>query len=554
MKKKLVSFMLCLVFVLSTLGACSKSNENTGRDTSATSAPKDDGVTATTTSADDWTWPLSEKKELNIWIVWQNDYLENPSELKAVQKMEELTNVHVNWTVVNGTEAAEKFSLMISSGEYPDIIRGAEAYYNGGLVKMVNDGVAIDLTDLVEKNMPNYTEFRNSNEKLKKDTVTDDGKTVAIYTIASNTGDVSGERIWGGLGIRQDWLEETGLAAPVTIDDWHKVLKAIKANHPECEAPLMLGATGVDSYGSFISAFGVLKDFYNDNGTVKFGPAEDGYKQYVDTLRQWYSEGLIDPNFISNDSSFLASADYFGTGKATAGPIFWGFTADTWKNMGYNSDEKFWISAVPYPVLNAGDTPEAGFATSELVKETTVITSSCKDVELAMRFLDFNFTKEAMMLNSLGIEGESYVDNGDGTYSLSDSLKASITDGTYPTAAAAVYTYSLGTASFGLYNWGMFDAIYEGNPATDAYDVWNTAKFDLMIPPCMTMTDEESQEYASLYTNIQTLVQENTVGFIMGKMSMDEYDSFVEQLHTYGIDRCIELKQAALDRYNARGN
>lgn len=554
MKKKLVSLMLCLVLVLSTLGACSKPAKDTGGDSSITSAPTDNSAAVTTTVEDEWTWPLSEKKELNIWIAWQNDYLENPSELKAVQKMEELTNVHVNWTVVNGTEAAEKFSLMISSGEYPDIIRGAEAYYSGGLVKMVNDGVSIDLTDSVEKYMPNYTALRNSSEKLKKDTVTDDGKTVAIYTIASKTGEVSGERIWGGLGIRQDWLDETGLAMPETIDDWHNVLTAIKANHPECEAPLMIGSTGVDAFGSFISAFGVLKEFCNVNGTVKYGPAEDGYKQYVSTLRQWYSEGLIDPNFMSNDASFLASADIFGTGKATAGNTLWGFTADTWKKMGYNTDENFWISAAPYPVMNDGDTPEAGFATSELVKETTVITSSCKDVELAMRFLDFNFTKEAMMINGLGIEGETYKDNGDGTYSLTDSLLASVTDGTYPTTAAAIFSNTLGTSSFGLYDWGMFNAIYEGNRATEAYDVWNTAKFDLMLPPCMTMTDEESQEYASLYTNVQTLVQENTVAFILGKTSMDEYDSFVEQLHTFGMDRCIELKQAALDRYNARSN
>jgi putative aldouronate transport system substrate-binding protein len=70
----------------------------------------------------------------------------------------------------------------------------------------------------------------------------------------------------------------------------------------------------------------------------------------------------------------------------------------------------------------------------------------------------------------------------------------------------------------------------------------------------MTMTDEESQEYASVYANILTLVQENTVKFINGTKSMDEYDSFIDELSKYGIDRCIELKQAALDRYLKRGN
>ena len=86
----------------------------------------------------------------------------------------------------------------------------------------------------------------------------------------------------------------------------------------------------------------------------------------------------------------------------------------------------------------------------------------------------------------------------------------------------------------------------------------------------MTMTDEENSESVfsfiikpisdffsssddvTLYTDIETLTHENTVKFITGEQSLDDYDAFVEQLHTYNIDRCIELKQAALDRYNAR--
>ena len=99
----------------------------------------------------------------------------------------------------------------------------------------------------------------------------------------------------------------------------------------------------------------------------------------------------------------------------------------------------------------------------------------------------------------------------------------------------------------------MFDPIYEGNPALDAYDEFDKSKFDLMMPSAMTMTDEENTEFASLYTDIQTLANENTVKFKKKKKSLDEWDSYVEQLKQYGVERCIELKQAAFDRYNARG-
>ena len=33
---------------------------------------------------------------------------------------------------------------------------------------------------------------------------------------------------------------------------------------------------------------------------------------------------------------------------------------------------------------------------------------------------------------------------------------------------------------------------------------------------------------------------------------MEEYDAFVQELYSYGIEECIGYKQAALERYNAR--
>ena len=160
---------------------------------------------------------------------------------------------------------------------------------------------------------------------------------------------------------------------------------------------------------------------------------------------------------------------------------------------------------------------------------------------------------ECMFLDSLGIENESYVANGDGTYSIGDAIHAQIDSGEFPSISEAIYAqYTLGTSDFGLYNWDMFTPMYEGNPATAAYDVWDVNKTDLMLPSFMTMTEEESISYNSLYTAIKTLVQENTIKFITGSRSIDEYDSFIADLKNYGIEECIGYKQAALDRYNAR--
>ena len=68
----------------------------------------------------------------------------------------------------------------------------------------------------------------------------------------------------------------------------------------------------------------------------------------------------------------------------------------------------------------------------------------------------------------------------------------------------------------------------------------------------MTMTTEENTEYAQYYTDLLTYVQENNVKFINGQRSLDEYDAYRDTLKSMGIEKCIALQQAALDRYNKR--
>ena len=113
-------------------------------------------------------------------------------------------------------------------------------------------------------------------------------------------------------------------------------------------------------------------------------------------------------------------------------------------------------------------------------------------------------------------------------------------------------TYTLGNAAYGLYNWDMYTPLYAGSRATEAYIPWSKGQYDLVLPVNMTMTDEETNRYSTLYTAIETLVQENTVKYITGTQDMSNYEQFVADLYTYGIEECIACKQAALDRYLAR--
>ena len=49
--------------------------------------------------------------------------------------------------------------------------------------------------------------------------------------------------------------------------------------------------------------------------------------------------------------------------------------------------------------------------------------------------------------------------------------------------------------------------------------------------------------------DVNTLIEERTAQFITGSVSMDEFDTFVESLHSLNIERAIELVQIVYDRF-----
>ena len=139
--KKVVALLLVMVMAVGLLAGCGnkekgssqndqkQENQNQGgkEDNSSNEADTPSGEVATR----DY-FPVPEKEELSIWYWFSNSYITDPNELYAFQWLEEQTNVHINFQVVNAAEANEKFGLMLAAGSYPDIIRACNGYYPGG--------------------------------------------------------------------------------------------------------------------------------------------------------------------------------------------------------------------------------------------------------------------------------------------------------------------------------------------------------------------------------------------------------------------------------------
>ena len=68
----------------------------------------------------------------------------------------------------------------------------------------------------------------------------------------------------------------------------------------------------------------------------------------------------------------------------------------------------------------------------------------------------------------------------------------------------------------------------------------------------VSLTAEESETYSSVFNDISTVLSENTLKFITGASSMDDYAAFQDHLREMGIEQIVQIYQDAYNRFMER--
>ncbi len=466
--------------------------------------------------------------------------------LDILKALEEKTGVHIEMIVPPIGEDANNFSLMLTSGKYADIIIGFDNNYSNGGDAAIDEGIIIDLKDMVEQYAPNYEKARHASQYREINTVTDSGR--MPYFCQMPYMDKESETQCG-LIIRKDVLDKLGMDMPVTFDDWHEYLTRAK-DELGMTRGFGLAYTGISKYNALNAAFefGMADvaqggNFFVKDGKVQYGPLTEGYGQYVALMAQWFSEGLIDPDFTStvtfDDGIAMMSSNLCAATSEHGGVL--GYI----NSLGTAVDPDFEFVAVPYPVLEPGQQLHYGqIKGGASIAKSAAITTACKYPELALQWLDQLYTDEGFMLCNYGTEGKSYV-LVDGVPQFTDLVMNNElgTSTHMMTAYAAVISWPYET------NLGReFDESVYANGR-----VWDTNNdYSYSFPAGVTLNEEEKGVYGDYYGDIETYVNEMTVKFIMGLEPLENLDSFVETLRSLGVDEVINAYQTAYDRYMAR--
>jgi putative aldouronate transport system substrate-binding protein len=487
-------------------------------------------------------------REITVWRELSETIAQTTPNLADIPlnvELEKRTGVKVTFIHPALGQADEQFNLLVASNDLPDMIYRSWKVYPGGPDKAIGDGVIARLNDLIKNHAPNITKRFKEIPQLEKAIKTDTGNLYCFPFAQSDPGLL----VWMGPALRKDWMDELGLAVPETIDEWYSTLKALQQ---KVEHPLIFTGPGknirdVKYTSAFIGAYGIMMDWYREEGKVKWGSYEPAYKDFLVTFSKWYAEGLIDPEFMTNDRAAMDSkmlndkaAAFVGAGGSNVGKYL-----DAMQDKGTSFD----LVGTKYPVLQKGQTPFAGQTDLLFDGIGNAITTQARDPQLCAEWSDYAYGDEGYILFNFGIEGESF--NWVDGYPKYSDLIHNHPDGLGMSAALSQYIYAVNSGPI-LVDYRYLDQYYRRDQQRDAWKKWQQTQALEHKLPMVTPTPEESEDLAAIMSEIDTYADEMFVRFATGKESLDNFDKYLAQLKKMGIEKAIAIQQAALDRYLAR--
>ena len=548
--QRFLATLLAALMLLSLLAGCGNSTTTTP-DTPADTPAADTANTPSDTPDDagdeapaatgELTLPLcDELTTLTALMYLSNKYISDPNEVGCYPVIEERTNVHIEWSTYS---ADEQFPLYIAAQNYDDMIfaRSLEVY-TGGIDKAIEDECYVDGTPYLSL-MPNFSGYLNSDTDISKQCHTDTGN---LFFNNVQSGE---QPAWLGPMVRLDWLADCGLDTPVTFDDWYEMLAAFR-DQCGADAPMMLSTNGYSVTGFGLTpGFNTVGTFYAENGTtVKYGFLDEGMKEYVALMAQWFSEGLIDRDFMSHTMRADGQSLYCG-GSTGA------FDECTYTMRGFwptmNQDEDDDIAAVPFPTKTEEEQGSLHFRLVNEICGTSPIFITTAAVErgvaeLCAKWIDYRYSDEGAYVLNYGVEGKTWTMGEDGLPHYTDFY---LTNPDYTSSEmSALWTDS----RYGAYYMWIREKDQYSEEVLSAYDIWNASSTGDWVMPPVTLTAKEAEDYSSAYGNIETHVNETVLKIIVGEASIDTWDDMIKGIQSMGIQDCIAIQQAALDRYNAR--
>ena len=457
--------------------------------------------------------------------------------------LEEQTGIKVDFMLFPYEAAKERKDILINAGDYPDAIGGWLLGANDILTMGMIDGLFVPIDPYInETDTPNIWKML-SIPGVREEFTLPDGH---IYTIPY----VIAEPLVTFLPyINTDWLAAVGMEMPTTTEEFREVLRAFKAQDPNCipfsgdpnnlDLGALAGWFGVNASNSGQRHYCTLVD-----GKVFFGANQDGFKEFIKYFASLYAEGLIDPELFTQD---LAT----WKGKGSKESNLYGVSIAYGSGDFYEMDPGTqYTPFAPLPVLKSDftDAPiyrRNGYGVTNF-RSQVAVTDKCDDPGVVVRWFDNVFALDNSMQIQNGLYGIRLEKLEDGSFRRLDETLLSEAD-REKYDWGNTFTQSLPK----LLPVEIKVAPVAGQPIPyeekDTADALYLPYLDTPLPRPW-LSAEDAERTSILATDIVGYINQKIAQWVSGEADVEaEWDAYVAQLETLGVQELIDIKQRAYD-------
>jgi putative aldouronate transport system substrate-binding protein len=354
-------------------------------------------------------------------------------------------------------------------------------------------------------------------------------------------------------------FQQLGIKVPETVDELLDAARKLKAAYPD-KYPVHFGQ-GWWAF-SLLNTYKTSQGIYWDGSQYAFGPLSDNYRVVLTLLNRMYTERLIDPeSFTDNDDAQNRKA-LNGDSLIQLGRWFNGI--DDWNN---NTEVNVNWSLILSPTDPAYGMPWQGVVnvneyTVAYNGEGTYIKAGARNMDTLLKIGDMSYDPETIRLISWGLEGQTYTLKSDGTPTFMDNIR------NHSSGSFWVAGDDWGMRSSSKYRPGLQgpidtrafidcappqNAIINGRFVQTPYETafpdqpWPTSPWIVPneLAPPIAFNPDENNANSSIMTAVNTYVTEETMKFITGERTLNQWNAFVSQIRNLNI-------QTVLDMYNRK--
>lgn len=506
------------------------------------------------------TFPLAETVTITGTTSYPVGTEEDPNKRTIFKRLEEETNVHVDWTAISSDQWGDKISLnMANANTLTDFVFTA-GFGDNDLIRYADQGVIVPVEEYIDNYMPNlkavfdkYPEYRTMCEDA-------DGHIWALPWIEQLGSDKTAIQTVGNnmTFINQKWLDFLGLETPTTVDEFEQVLLAFQEHAPELQKEF-----GID--GDIIPMSCIVNDqdpnllingFGDGIGDVDMGQhiavtddkkvictaTTDGFRKGVEWLHKLYAEGLIDPECFTQDWS-----TYVAKGKSHRYGVCF-----TWDVANIDNIQDY----VPLKALKADTvnvTPQNGSFTSGFDRGRCVVTSVCKNPAFVCAWLDKMYDPFQSPQNNWGTYGEDddfdifeLSENEDGEKMLKHAPLGDASPVEVREAECVGGPLAVLDEYYGKYVTCPDDAQYRLDWIKDYYTDDMHCKY---VYPRVFMSAEDTEKLSAIQTDLVSYLNSSKAEFIRDGITDDSWNAYINQVDSYGLDQYLEIYQKYFDDF-----